>query len=299
MSDPTALVITGGFALALGVFVAAALWRARGAAAVATGGDDGIGEPSPYDPPESPPPLEAGKVPVWFYGPVDLAGAAMVFMVFSGLVLLSLQAAAAEPVMNHAALVVSIGFQFLMAGLVAMMVIRRVDWISWLGLRWQGWPWVFLIAPGAVLFIWLIFGGMQYSGYVKWMESLGVETVQDAVKVLQESEDPLLLGLMAFAAVIAAPLCEEVVFRGYFYPVLKKFGGVRVAVFCSSLVFAAAHGSVTALLPLFIFGCVLVFLYEKTGSLWAPISAHFCFNGATVIVQFLVRYYELPIEIPQ
>jgi membrane protease YdiL (CAAX protease family) len=131
------------------------------------------------------------------------------------------------------------------------------------------------------------------------MESLGVETVQDTVKLLQESEDPLVLGLMAISAVIAAPLCEEVVFRGYFYPVLKKSAGIRVATLCSALVFAAAHGSVTALLPLFIFGGLLVFLYEKTGSLWAPIATHFCFNGVTVIVQFAVRYYEIPIEMPQ
>lgn len=306
MSDPTALVITGGFALALGVFVVAAAlrgWAGMSASKASVGGDSGAGEGSPYDPPllpsELPPSMPAGKVPVWFYQPVDLAGVAIVFAVFSGLVLLSLQAKAAEPALDPGTLAVNIGFQFLMAGLVAVMVVRRVDLVSWLGLRWQGWPWVLLIAPGAVAFMWLVFGGMQYSGYVKWMESLGVETVQDTVKLLQKSEDPLVLGLMAFAAVIAAPLCEEIVFRGYFYPVLKKFGGLRVAALCSALVFAAAHGSLTALLPLFIFGGVLVFLYEKTGSLWAPIAAHFCFNGATVLVQLVVRYCEIPIDMPQ
>ncbi len=298
MSDPTVMVITGGFALAVFVFVMAAVlrgWAGRSYSKVPSGVDPVVGEPSPYDPPS----MSAGKVPVWFYRPVDLVGVAMVFSVFSGLVLLSLHAKAAEPVLDPGALVVNIGFQFLMAGLVAVMVASRVDFVSWLGLRWQGWPWVVLIAPGTVVFMWLIFGGMQYSGYVKWMESIGVETVQDTVKMLQESEDPLMLGLMAFAAVIAAPFCEEIVFRGYFYPVLKKFGGLRVAALCSALVFAAAHGSLTALLPLFIFGCVLVFLYEKTGSLWAPIAAHFCFNGATVAMQFVVRYYDLPIDLPQ
>jgi hypothetical protein len=243
--------------------------------------------------------LPAGRVPVWFYRPLDLAGVAIVFAVFSGLVMTSLRTKAAVPALDHGALLVNIGFQFLMAGLVVVMAARRVDLICWLGLRWQGWPWVLLIAPGAVAFMWLVFGGMQFSGYVKWMESLGVETVQDTVKLLQESEDPLMIGLLAFAAVIAAPLCEEIVFRGYFYPVLKKFAGAWPAAICSAMVFAAAHGSLTALLPLFIFGGVLVFLYEKTGSLWAPIAAHFCFNGATVLVQLVVRYYEIPINMPQ
>lgn len=299
MSDPTALVITGTFALALVVFVVAAALRGWRSPKLPIVGDSGDGEISPYDPPSLPPELPDGKIPLWFYRPLDLAGVGIVFAVFSGLVLASLSTKTAQPVLSPGALVVSIGFQFIMAGMVAVMVVKRVDLISWLGLRWQRWPWVLLIAPGAVAFMWLVFGGMQYSGYVKWMESLGVETVQDTVKLLQESEDPLVLGLMAFAAVMAAPLCEEIVFRGYFYPVLKKFGGLRVAVVCSALVFAAAHGSLTALLPLFIFGCVLVFLYEKTGSLWAPIAAHFCFNGATVLVQFAVRYLEIPINMPQ
>ena len=284
MTDPTELIITGGFVLAIVVFAVAAALRA------------GVKPAVEYGPPAPP----AGKVAVWFYRPVDLLGAAFVFLVFSGMVLASLRSAEiAELALDPGALMLNIGFQFLMAGLVAVMVVQRVGWVSWLGLRWQGWPWILLIAPGTVVLMWLIFGGLQYSGYVEWMESLGVETVQDTVKLLQESDDPLVLGLMAFAAVIVAPLCEEVVFRGYFYPVMKKFGGISVAAPCSALVFAAAHGSLTALLPLFIFGGVLVFLYEKTGSLWAPVAVHFCFNGATVLVQMAVRYYEIPFEIPQ
>jgi membrane protease YdiL (CAAX protease family) len=284
MTDPTELVITGVFAVAVVVFAVAALLRAWMKRAVES----------------EPPEFSSEKVAVWFYRPVDLLGVAFVLLVFSGLVLSSLGSAEkAEPVLDPGMLVANIGFQFLMAAMMAVMVMQRVSLVSWLGLRWQGWPWVLLIAPGSVALMWLIFGGLQVSGYLEWMESLGVETVQDTVKLLQESDDPLVLGLMAFAAVIAAPLCEEVVFRGYLYPVMKKFGGMPTAVFCSSLVFAAAHGSLTALLPLFIFGGVLVFLYEKTGSLWAPIAAHFCFNGATVLVQFAVRYYEFPFEIPQ
>jgi membrane protease YdiL (CAAX protease family) len=69
-----------------------------------------------------------------------------------------------------------------------------------------------------------------------------------------------------------------------------------VAGVCSALIFAAAHGSLAALLPLFVFGCVLAFLYEKTGSLWAPIAVHALFNGATVLVQLAARHWNYPLE---
>ena len=153
-----------------------------------------------------------------------------------------------------------------------------------------------VIAPATVVVMWMIFGGLHASGYVKWMESLGSETVQETVKLLQESKDPLVIGLMAATAVLVAPVCEEVVFRGYFYPVAKRFAGAWPAALCSAMVFAAAHGNLTALLPLFLFGLALVFIYEKTGSLWAPVAVHFCFNGATVVAQLAVRYLDIPVE---
>ena len=74
------------------------------------------------------------------------------------------------------------------------------------------------------------------------------------------------------------------------------FAVVPIQIGARDMVFAAAHGSLAALLPLFIFGCVLVFIYEKTGSIWAPIAVHFCFNGATVALQLAIRYFDLPVD---
>lgn len=258
------------------------------------------GGQSPYEPPQAvvlPPPLPSGKVPVWFYRAWDLAGVAIVFGVFALLVRGSAQAAVgASPALGAGTLIVNIGFQALMAGAVAASVVRQVGWVTWLGLRWPGWPRVFLIAPGSVVFMWMVFAGLKLSGYANWIESFGVETVQDTVKLLQKSEDPLILGLMTVAAVIAAPLCEEIVFRGYFYPVLKKYAGPWPAAVCVALVFAAAHGNLAALLPLFILSGLLVFVYEKTGSLWAPIAVHSCFNSVTVLAQLAARYFHIPLD---
>jgi membrane protease YdiL (CAAX protease family) len=118
--------------------------------------------------------------------------------------------------------------------------------------------------------------------------------MQEAVKLLQEAKDPLVLALMSVAAVFVAPVTEEVIFRGYLYPAAKRFCGPAGAILFSSLVFAAAHGNVVALLPLFALAVVLCLLYEFTGSIWACISVHFLFNAATVSIQLLARSGVIP-----
>ncbi|MDP7309440.1 MAG: CPBP family intramembrane metalloprotease, partial [Roseibacillus sp.] len=81
-----------------------------------------------------------------------------------------------------------------------------------------------------------------------------------------------------------------VVFRGYIYVVVKRFTNIPFAVIFSGLLFGAVHGNLLALLPLTILGIVLALAYEYTGSLWAPIAIHFCFNAATVVAQFILKF---------
>jgi membrane protease YdiL (CAAX protease family) len=287
MSDPTGPILSCAFvAVALG-FVLAAGWRRLAVARNAVDpGESGVGLP---------PPIPV-RVPVWFYRPLDLVGAILVFSVYAILVLSAVWVGQEQAIMPDAAsLVMTIGFQFVMAGLVTFSIAGRCGPMEWLGLRGHSWLRVSLLAVAAVLFMWLVSGGLFYAGYIEWMESLGVQTTQDSVQLLREADDPLTLGLMVLAAVLVAPLCEELVFRGYLYPLMKKYSGAAAATFCTSLFFAAAHGHLAAVIPLGIFGVVLVLLYEKTGSLWAPVAAHFLFNGATVGVQFAARHYEIPI----
>ena len=303
MSDPTALVLTVSFIAALGVFglgMVTRFVRRSGQPIVAEELEVPDLADSPYVSPvseETPPSVHTGKIPADFYNRMDLLGIALIFLIFFGLIMASVHLSKkTELVLDPIAIVTSIGFQFIIAGIAIVMVYRRIHPIDWLGLRWPQWPWVFVIAPCTVFAMWMVFGALQLGGYMRWIESLGVESMQDTVKLLQTSNDPLLLGLMAFAAVIAAPLCEEIVFRGYLYPAAKNFAGPWVAGFFTALVFASAHASLSALLPLFIFGLVLVFVYEKTGSLWAPIAVHLCFNGATVVIQLAARVFHLPLD---
>ncbi len=58
----------------------------------------------------------------------------------------------------------------------------------------------------------------------------------------------------------------------------------------SGLIFATAHGELAALPTLFFLGVLLALLYERTGSIWAPIGLHALFNSVTVLVSLLPRF---------
>jgi membrane protease YdiL (CAAX protease family) len=298
MTDPTVLAIRISLIVTLAAFIVAAVAR-RFLAGPAGPPAEQTALPSEaaavYEPPQQtpgPPPLPAGRIPVWPYRHADLLWMGFLFLVFG---LLSLAGAAASPAEEPRLpglpdLVLSIGMQLFLAGTTLAFIAGRIGPTAWLGLRWNQWPWVFLIAPATVIGMWLVFGALAAAGYMDWVKELGADPLQESVRLLQTTRDPLVIAMMVLAAVIVAPVCEEIVFRGYLYPAAKKFAGTWVAGGCTALLFAAAHGNFAALLPLFLFGIVLVVLYEKTGSIWAPIAVHLCFNGATVAVQLLAPY---------
>ena len=84
---------------------------------------------------------------------------------------------------------------------------------------------------------------------------------------------------MIFAAgVIVAPMCEEFLFRGFFYGVGKRFLGPLPAGFLSSMLFAAFHLNLGSLASLFVLAACFILAYERTGSLLVPICMHALFN---------------------
>lgn len=83
---------------------------------------------------------------------------------------------------------------------------------------------------------------------------------------------------MAFAVGVV-PLFEEILFRGGLYRALRAEIGPGSAALASSVVFAALHFNETALLPLVVLSLFFVAVYEWTGSLWACVVLHACFNG--------------------
>ena len=91
----------------------------------------------------------------------------------------------------------------------------------------------------------------------------------------------LLLDLLAGALV--APVAEEVLYRGLLFGGLHQRLPFAVAASLSGLLFAASHG-LGVLLPIFVLGVGLAFVYWRTGTLWAPIITHAGVNAISLVL---------------
>jgi uncharacterized protein len=87
--------------------------------------------------------------------------------------------------------------------------------------------------------------------------------------------------------VVAAPISEEVCFRGMLYGGLRERWPRLAAALLGGLIFGGLHAltGVSAVPPLIVFGFLLSLLYEKTGSIIPGILLHMLNNSVALLGQ--------------
>jgi membrane protease YdiL (CAAX protease family) len=133
---------------------------------------------------------------------------------------------------------------------------------------------------------WLV-ATLASAGVVWVLESLGFDAEPQAAERAIALVDPWLVVL---SVVILAPIAEEIFFRGVVFNAWLREGGRRWAFFGSAALFALIHISVVALVPIFLLGLALAWVYQRTGNLLAPIAMHATVNGISVALALLVRF---------
>jgi membrane protease YdiL (CAAX protease family) len=86
--------------------------------------------------------------------------------------------------------------------------------------------------------------------------------------------------MLMVAGVVAAPIVEEVLFRGILMQRWAHRWGTPTGVVASSILFAIGHEEWVGH---FLFGAALALLYLRTRSLWLPIAAHALNNGVALL----------------
>jgi uncharacterized protein len=89
--------------------------------------------------------------------------------------------------------------------------------------------------------------------------------------------------LKLLAVAVAAPIVEELLFRGYLQNALKAKMSAPLAITLSALVFALVHFEPYAIPILFSLGAAFGYLYHRTGSLKTNIALHVINNALALL----------------
>ncbi len=174
--------------------------------------------------------------------------------------------------------------------------------IPWVLLRFAGREprrFTGLAAPslqGAAMGLWL--GVVNFFTWVVPIQSVAVEVFPaswrekfDVSQVFARQEGPE-LALLIGAVVIAAPLGEELFFRGTLLRALAVPGRRALwPLIFTSVIFSAFHFDPVGFVGRVELGVLFGWLYLRSGSLWPGVFAHAANNGVATALYFIAKKY--------
>jgi len=167
----------------------------------------------------------------------------------------------------------ALGFALSDAGGVVRDAFRRLGLV----------PRITLAAIGLAALAWLI-----YIAAAAALTPLLNPDQQDVTEELgTDKSSALSLVVAGLLIVVLAPLSEELFFRGFMFASLRRSMPLWPAALIAAVVWGALHlsgGNVGVAIQLSVFGVILAWLYERSGTLWAPIAAHALNNTIAFIL---------------
>lgn len=119
---------------------------------------------------------------------------------------------------------------------------------------------------------------------------LGIDTQgENIMKLFAELDSPF--WFFVVGAVIA-PIVEEVFFRGFLFQGLRERYGWTTAMWLSAVIFAVAHLDLVVLIPTFILGCLLAYIFHRSNSIWPGVILHFLVNTFGLLGAYFASNYQ-------
>ncbi len=213
--------------------------------------------------------------------------AAVFVLVIAGIGIVDASSRADDGPSNAAGVVAAVVLEFLIGGIVLVLMWRRGLRLKDLGfVRPQRWGPIVSAWVGAYIALGL------YGATLLLLDALGVD-----VSVL-EGGNPAPVGeglgvgliiLLGVAVVLMAPISEELFFRALLFRGLRARWQLLPAIALSGALFGAFHLNLAVLIPFSIVGALFAWANAQSGSTWTSVLAHAGFNGvsfaATVIIE--------------
>jgi len=142
------------------------------------------------------------------------------------------------------------------------------------------------------LFVYGICGGMALLLLVTVVMSLIISLFpqppqpQPIAELILNTQDGRQILLLLLLVGVLAPLSEEMLFRGFIYPVLRFRFGIVGGIVLSASLFGAMHLDLVRFFPLALGGACLALFCEKSASIYPAIVAHSMWNTVMTLLAF-------------
>ncbi len=94
--------------------------------------------------------------------------------------------------------------------------------------------------------------------------------------------------MMAFVTlVVIAPVCEEIIFRGWLYGKLRARTWAMPAIILTSVMFGIVHGQWNVGITVAVMSVIMCLIREMTGTIWGGMIIHMLKNGLAYYLLFV------------
>jgi len=188
----------------------------------------------------------------------------------------------------EAAFLMTAGFlqHILIILLIFILVFLRKAPLAALGLKKCSWN---------SIFIYGICGGLAVLLLVTVVMSLFISLSpqppqpQPIAELILNTHDWRQVVLLLVLVSVLAPVSEEMLFRGFIYPVLRFRFGIVGGIVISASLFGAMHLDLIRFLPLALGGACFALFCEKSASIYPAMIAHSIWNTVMTLLAFFYK----------
>lgn len=149
---------------------------------------------------------------------------------------------------------------------------------GWFRIDWKGnWFWWGLGGYFAALPLVIVIS--QLNAKI-WQGQGGSNPV---LSIALQEKNSVAITILFLMAAVAAPIFEELLFRGFLLASLTRYVPAWGAIALSALIFGIVHLSLSEVLPLTVLGMVLGFVYVRSRNLLASMLLHGLWNSGTLL----------------
>ncbi len=212
--------------------------------------------------------------------PIDnWIGVVLLAVIDLGLLLFSLTGKKAQLAQSGILVIVELAY---LLPVVIIFAYRRVNWRA-IGVGRFSWG-IVSLGFGLLVISYVIIAIHNYI-----LTALGIPTQGVEVSGLfQRLDTPI---WFFFVGAVLAPLVEETFFRGFLFQGFRAKYGWIVGILLSSAIFAIAHLDFASLIPTFILGSLLAYLYHRTNSIWPGVILHMTVNTFGLLSIYLLTQH--------